>query len=413
MSTSPALQQDFGQGGQTATTELSTSSLGLLQLLQERGISASRHPHHNLHYSRTGKPSFSTVSDKRGDFFSHKEGRRNIFSWNLVEKLQSLGLHRVAAWGMRGPSDKDREAVRPPPKVWCIHLHTPLSFTIVTLHKAMRFLLCTSVPTTAPVSWKEKPQNVLEPYFQLLVVCSTMFFYELVHGKLFFTCGTFSSQENHLITAVLFDSHFASFYAKRKMMKKRNILYFCVLTFLLQFAPPAITGFKETSSLVILLVSKEKHELCVNNNCHLGKWKKTMCCKLLRVEKPQTNQCCPWKCTKTQSGLPAYSLLCWQKHIVYKFVKLFLERSTEKKPDDPVTELSNVNNIKQSALQSITCSHMHTSISPLSCLKLRLYGLYSEPNLTTTKSDLHAVWKTVKQHVDSSDSKFCLYKSAV
>ncbi|XP_039860329.1 trafficking kinesin-binding protein 1 [Simochromis diagramma] len=117
VSTSPALQQDFGQGGQTATTELSTSSLGLLQLLQERGISASRHPHHNLHYSRTGKPSFSTVSDKRGDFFSHKEGRRNIFSWNLVEKLQSLGLHRVAAWGMRGPSDKDREAVRPPPKV--------------------------------------------------------------------------------------------------------------------------------------------------------------------------------------------------------------------------------------------------------------------------------------------------------
>lgn len=117
VSTSPALQQDFGQGGQTATTELSTSSLGLLQLLQERGISASRHPHHNLHYSRTGKPSFSTVSDKRGDFLSHKEGRRNIFSWNLVEKLQSLGLHRVAAWGMRGPSDKDREAVRPPPKV--------------------------------------------------------------------------------------------------------------------------------------------------------------------------------------------------------------------------------------------------------------------------------------------------------
>lgn len=54
-------------------------------------------------------------------------------------------------------------------------------------------------------------------------------------------------------------------------MKKRNILYFCVLTFLLQFAPLPTTGFKKTSSLVILLVSKEKHELCVNNNCHLGK----------------------------------------------------------------------------------------------------------------------------------------------
>lgn len=76
------------------------------------------------------------------------------------------------------------------------------------------------MPTTAPVSWKEKPQNVLEPYFQLLVVCITIFFYERVHGKLFFTCGTFSSQENHLITAV-FDSHVASFYTKRNMMKKK------------------------------------------------------------------------------------------------------------------------------------------------------------------------------------------------
>lgn len=103
-----------------------------------------------------------------------------------------------------------------------------------------------------------------------------------------------------------------------------------------------------------------------------------MCCKLLRVQKPQTNQCCHWKCTKTQSGLPAYSLLCWQNHMVYKFVKLYLERSTEKKPDYAVTELSNVNNIEQSALQSITCSHMHTSISPLSCLKLRLCGLLSQ-----------------------------------
>ncbi|XP_040892741.1 trafficking kinesin-binding protein 1 isoform X1 [Toxotes jaculatrix] len=110
---SPPHQQHFGPGGRTTTTSttanITTSSLGLLQLLQEHGISASPYPHHNLHYSHTTKPSLSTAKDKGGGSSLDKEGRRNIFSLNLVGKLQSLGLHRVAAWGMKGSSDKERE----------------------------------------------------------------------------------------------------------------------------------------------------------------------------------------------------------------------------------------------------------------------------------------------------------------
>lgn len=118
MSTSsPSHQQHFGLGGRTTTptttttTNVTTSSLGLLQLLQEHGISASPHPHHYLHYSHSTKPSGPTAKDKGGGSSSDKEGRRNMFSLNLVEKLQSLGLHRVAAWGMTGCNEAEREAV--------------------------------------------------------------------------------------------------------------------------------------------------------------------------------------------------------------------------------------------------------------------------------------------------------------
>ncbi|XP_031720269.1 trafficking kinesin-binding protein 1, partial [Anarrhichthys ocellatus] len=110
---SPSHQRPFGQGGRTAanTSTLTTSSLGLLQLLQERGISASPHPHHHLHDNHSNKPSPSTVTDKCGDSPLDKEGRRYIFSLNLVKKLQGLGLHRVAAWGMTGRSVKEKQSV--------------------------------------------------------------------------------------------------------------------------------------------------------------------------------------------------------------------------------------------------------------------------------------------------------------
>lgn len=110
---SPSHQQHFGLQGRTTTTttNVSTSSPGLLQLLQERGISASPYPHNYLHHSHSTKPSPSTAKDKGGGSPSDKEGRRNIFSLNLVEKLQGLGLHRVAAWGMKDRSGKEKQSV--------------------------------------------------------------------------------------------------------------------------------------------------------------------------------------------------------------------------------------------------------------------------------------------------------------
>lgn len=94
----------------TTTTNVTTSSLGLVQLLQERGISASLYPHHHhLHHSQSATPSCSTATDKGGGSSSDIEGRRSVFSLNLVEKLQSLGLHRVAAWGMTGRNEAVRE----------------------------------------------------------------------------------------------------------------------------------------------------------------------------------------------------------------------------------------------------------------------------------------------------------------
>lgn len=112
---SPSHQQHFGPRGQTTTTtttNVTTSSLGLLQLLQERGISAAPYPHHHhhLHHSHNTTPSPSTAKDKGGGSLLEKEGRRNIFSLNLVEKLQGLGLHRVAAWGMTDRSGREKQS---------------------------------------------------------------------------------------------------------------------------------------------------------------------------------------------------------------------------------------------------------------------------------------------------------------
>ncbi|XP_062244575.1 trafficking kinesin-binding protein 1 isoform X1 [Platichthys flesus] len=116
---SPDLQQHFGLRGRSSTAppgtiaHITTSSPGLLQLLQERGISAAPYPHHLLHYSYNTEPPF-TAKDKGGGSSPDKEAGRTFFSLNLVGKLQRLGLHRVAAWGTMGRSNKEREAARPP-----------------------------------------------------------------------------------------------------------------------------------------------------------------------------------------------------------------------------------------------------------------------------------------------------------
>lgn len=109
---SPSHPQHVLLGGQAttiSTTNLTATSLGLLQLLQDRGISASPHPLHNLPYSHSTNPSGSTAKDRGEGSSSDREGRRNVFSLNLVEKLQSLGLHRVAARGMTGHSEAERD----------------------------------------------------------------------------------------------------------------------------------------------------------------------------------------------------------------------------------------------------------------------------------------------------------------
>uniref|UniRef100_UPI003AB03F56 trafficking kinesin-binding protein 1 isoform X1 n=1 Tax=Centroberyx gerrardi TaxID=166262 RepID=UPI003AB03F56 len=122
---STSQQQHFGHrfdsrlGGPAATTTptFTTSSLGLLQLLQERGISASPYPRQNPYHSHNTTLSSSTAKEKGGGSCLKEEGRRNIFSFNLVEKLQSLGLHNVAAWGMMGGNGKERQTIKHPPKV--------------------------------------------------------------------------------------------------------------------------------------------------------------------------------------------------------------------------------------------------------------------------------------------------------
>ncbi|XP_077461747.1 trafficking kinesin-binding protein 1 isoform X1 [Stigmatopora argus] len=82
-------QQCFGLRG-SPSTNISWSSPGLLQMLEKRGISAS-------YSDRNTAPGLTT--EKGG------AGKRNVFSLNLVEKLQRLRLHRVAA---RGITSRDR-----------------------------------------------------------------------------------------------------------------------------------------------------------------------------------------------------------------------------------------------------------------------------------------------------------------
>ncbi|XP_026077827.1 trafficking kinesin-binding protein 1-like, partial [Carassius auratus] len=102
--TSPGLQCVSG-----STSHLHpTSSLGLLQLVSERGISAAVHPNSPLAHRVTAS-SEETQRDSAGSQPNkrEKEWQGNIFSVNLVEKLRSLGLYKVVA---RGFVDSRRKA---------------------------------------------------------------------------------------------------------------------------------------------------------------------------------------------------------------------------------------------------------------------------------------------------------------
>ncbi|KAM8879509.1 trafficking kinesin-binding protein 1 isoform 3-T3 [Spinachia spinachia] len=114
-SSSPSDPRPFDQGGRTPitpTSNVNTSSLGLVQLLQECGISASPIPHNHLHHDRGNKHLPAKIKDNCEVSPREKEGQRYIFSLNLVEKLHGLGLHRVAAWGMGSSRTSSESAMR-------------------------------------------------------------------------------------------------------------------------------------------------------------------------------------------------------------------------------------------------------------------------------------------------------------
>ncbi|XP_056136426.1 trafficking kinesin-binding protein 1 [Lampris incognitus] len=113
--TTPSISQrehlSSGTGGSTIAPTFTTSSLGLLSLLQERGISSSPYPcQHACLPQRSTRP-YTTAKEKVDGWSSECNKKRNVFSFNLVEKLQSLGLHKVVAWGMASRSGKETEAV--------------------------------------------------------------------------------------------------------------------------------------------------------------------------------------------------------------------------------------------------------------------------------------------------------------
>lgn len=97
LSTTGSSEHVSHQHGAFHRPAMNTShTLGLLQLLKERGISALTQPS----LPPRIRPSTSTLTAETNQGHrGAKQLRRNIFSFNLVEKLQSLGLYKVVARG--------------------------------------------------------------------------------------------------------------------------------------------------------------------------------------------------------------------------------------------------------------------------------------------------------------------------
>nr|XP_046186467.1 trafficking kinesin-binding protein 1-like isoform X2 [Oncorhynchus gorbuscha] len=99
----PTFNPSQGGGHHSTSTTAPPLSLGLLRLLEEQGISASTlpYPYHQLtpHTPHT-RPTTAEEVRGGGTCTMEEEGRRNIFSFNLVEKLRRLGLHKVADRGV-------------------------------------------------------------------------------------------------------------------------------------------------------------------------------------------------------------------------------------------------------------------------------------------------------------------------
>lgn len=75
------------------------SSLGLLQLVSEHGISASTRPISPLTQKALAAHT-STLDFGRTEQSNRKQTHGSIFSLNLVDKLRSLGLYKVVARGL-------------------------------------------------------------------------------------------------------------------------------------------------------------------------------------------------------------------------------------------------------------------------------------------------------------------------
>ncbi|XP_059904283.1 trafficking kinesin-binding protein 1 isoform X1 [Gadus macrocephalus] len=101
----------------------SPAPLGLVKLLEREGITggsrgAGPPPRRRRQGGLApGAPQGSPEGDPGGAGLGADPGRGRVFSLNLVEKLQNLGLHRVAAWGMGGRGQRPtlRSEVREPP----------------------------------------------------------------------------------------------------------------------------------------------------------------------------------------------------------------------------------------------------------------------------------------------------------
>ncbi|XP_036394420.1 trafficking kinesin-binding protein 1 isoform X1 [Megalops cyprinoides] len=98
------------------THTTSSACLGLLKLLQEQGISASTHAHPAFppwsSLSRThaaSRPGSSIPPAMEGGQCQDSKRQTNIFSLNLVGKLQSLGLDKVVARGIISPKGERKE----------------------------------------------------------------------------------------------------------------------------------------------------------------------------------------------------------------------------------------------------------------------------------------------------------------
>ncbi|XP_062869015.1 trafficking kinesin-binding protein 1 [Trichomycterus rosablanca] len=86
------------------TVTSTTPSQGLVKLLQEQGISAATQP--------ILRPSSNTSLQDEVKGGGHQEEKRqkNIFSLNLVEKLQSVGLYKVVARGFIDSRKKEEDS---------------------------------------------------------------------------------------------------------------------------------------------------------------------------------------------------------------------------------------------------------------------------------------------------------------